>query len=39
MGIALFHEFDADVPQELKDRVDELREQIIAGEIETSPPS
>jgi basic membrane protein A len=39
VGIAPFHEFDADVPQELKDRVDELREQIIAGEIETSPPS
>jgi basic membrane protein A len=39
VGIAPFHEFDADVPQELKDRVDELREQIIAGDIETSPPS
>jgi len=37
VAIAPFHEFDDEVPQEVKDRVDELREQIIAGEIETSP--
>jgi basic membrane protein A and related proteins len=37
VGIAPFHEFDADVPQEVKDRLEELREQIIAGDIETSP--
>jgi basic membrane protein A and related proteins len=38
VAIAPFHEFDAEVPQEVKDRLEELREQIIAGEIETSPP-
>lgn len=37
VAIAPFHEFDADVPQEVKDRLEELREQIIAGEVETSP--
>ncbi len=37
VGIAPFHELDSDVPQEVKDRLEELREQIIAGEIETSP--
>jgi basic membrane protein A len=39
VGIAPFHEFDAQVPQELKDKVEELRQQIIDGEIETFPPS
>jgi basic membrane protein A and related proteins len=39
VGIAPFHEFDSQVPQELKDKVEELRQQIIDGEIETSPPS
>jgi basic membrane protein A len=39
VGIAPFHDFDSQVPQELKDKLDELREQIIGGEIETSPPS
>ena len=37
VDIAPFHEFDESVPQEVKDAVDELREQIIAGEIETRP--
>jgi basic membrane protein A len=38
-GVALapFHEFDGDVPQDLKDRVAELTQQIIDGEVETSP--
>jgi basic membrane protein A and related proteins len=39
VGIAPFHEFDSQVPQELKDKVEELRQQIIDGEIETFPPS
>ena len=39
VGIAPFHEFDDQVPQEVKDRVDELRQMIIDGEIETSPAS
>jgi basic membrane protein A len=37
VGIAPFHDFDESVPQEVKDRVDELRQQIIDGEIETAP--
>jgi basic membrane protein A and related proteins len=36
VGIAPFHEFDDQVPQEVKDRVDELRQMIIDGEIQTS---
>jgi basic membrane protein A and related proteins len=39
VGIAPFHDFDSQVPQELKDKVEELRQQIIDGEIETAPPS
>jgi basic membrane protein A len=39
VGIAPFHNFDDQVPQELKDRLDELKQQIIDGDIETSPPS
>jgi len=39
VGIAPFNEFDDEVPQEVKDRIEELREEIIAGEIETSPPA
>jgi basic membrane protein A and related proteins len=39
VGIAPFHEFDSQVPQELKDRLEELKQQIIDGDIETSPPS
>jgi basic membrane protein A len=37
-GVALapFHEFDDEVPQEVKDRIEELIEEIKAGEIETS---
>jgi basic membrane protein A len=33
VGIAPFHEFEDAVPQEIIDRVEELREQIISGEI------
>ncbi|QDC24052.1 BMP family ABC transporter substrate-binding protein [Georgenia yuyongxinii] len=33
VGLAPFHDFDAEVPQELKDAVTALQEQIIAGEI------
>lgn len=39
VGIAPFHEFDATVPQEVKDAVEELQQQIIAGDIETTPAS
>ncbi len=37
VGIAPFHEFDDAVPQEVKDRLEELRQGIIDGEIQTSP--
>jgi basic membrane protein A and related proteins len=38
-GVALapFHDFDADVPQEVKDELEAIREGIIAGEIEVAP--
>jgi len=39
VGIAPFHNFDDQVPQELKDRLDELKQQIIDGDIQTSPDS
>jgi basic membrane protein A len=37
VGLAPFHEFEDEVPQEVKDRIEELRQGIIDGEIETSP--
>jgi basic membrane protein A and related proteins len=37
VGIAPFNEFDDEVPQEVKDRLEELTQQIIDGEIVTSP--
>jgi basic membrane protein A len=37
VGIAPFNEFEEDVPDEVKDAVEELTEQIIAGELETRP--
>jgi basic membrane protein A len=33
VGIAPFHEFEDEVPQEIKDRLEELRQQIIDGEL------
>jgi basic membrane protein A and related proteins len=38
-GVALgdFNEFDDDVPQELKDRLEELRQGIIDGSVSVSP--
>jgi basic membrane protein A len=37
VGIAPFNEFEEEVPQELKDTLDDLRQQIIDGEIDTNP--
>jgi basic membrane protein A len=37
VGIAPFHEFEDAVPQEVKDAVEELQQQIIDGEVETTP--
>lgn len=39
VDIAPFHDFDGDVPQELKDRIDEIREAIISGEIVVETPN
>ena len=35
--IAPFHSFEDEVPQELKDQLDPIREQIIAGELAVTP--
>ncbi|MBN2622113.1 MAG: BMP family ABC transporter substrate-binding protein [Acidimicrobiales bacterium] len=37
VGIAPFHEFEDEVPDEVKERLEELRQGIIDGEIQTSP--
>ena len=34
VGLAPFHELDGEIPQELKDRLEELKQQIIDGEIQ-----
>ena len=39
VGIAPYHDFEDAVPQELKDEVDALREQIISGELVVESPS
>jgi len=36
VGIADFHEFDDDVPQELKDEIEQLRLDIISGSVSVS---
>ena len=36
VDLADFHEFDDAVPQEVKDRLEELRQQIIDGEVDPS---
>jgi basic membrane protein A len=37
VGIAPFNEFEDQIPQELKDTLDDLRQQIIDGDIDTNP--
>lgn len=39
VGLAEFHDFDGDVPQELKDRLAELEQQIIDGELTVESPN
>jgi basic membrane protein A len=34
VGLAPYHDLDSEIPQELKDRIEELKQQIIAGEIQ-----
>lgn len=37
VAIAPYHDFESEVPEELKSEIDELREGIIAGDISVSP--
>jgi basic membrane protein A len=37
VGLAPFHDFDSQVPQDLKDELDTVSQGIIAGDIATSP--
>lgn len=39
VGIAPFHDFDSKVPQELKDKVTQLQQDIIDGKITVDSPS
>ena len=37
VGLAEYHEWDDDIPQELKDRIEELRQGIIDGDVSVDP--
>lgn len=39
VGLGPFHEFDSEVPAELSERVEELRQQIISGELVVETPN
>ncbi|MFP5334780.1 MAG: BMP family protein [Actinomycetes bacterium] len=39
VGLAPFHDFEDEVPEELKAELDELRQQIIDGEVTVESPS
>ncbi len=39
VDLAPFHDFEEQVPQELKDQLDKIREEIISGEIVVESPS
>ena len=39
IGLAPFHDFDAEVPQELKDEITALQEQIVSGELVVESPN
>ena len=39
VGLAPFHDFEDDVPQELKDELTELQDAIIAGEVTVESPA
>jgi basic membrane protein A len=36
VGLADFHDFDSEIDQEVKDQIEELKQQIISGEIEVT---
>jgi basic membrane protein A len=37
VDIAEYHEFDAEIPQELKDKIEELKPGIIDGSVSVDP--
>jgi basic membrane protein A len=37
VGLADFHDFDSEIDQEVKDQIEELKQQIISGELEIKP--
>ena len=37
VGLAPYHDFDSEIPQELKDKIDELKQGIIDGSITITP--
>lgn len=39
VGLAPYHDYEDQVPQELKDKIEQLREQIISGELTVDSPS
>nr|WP_306238543.1 BMP family ABC transporter substrate-binding protein [Ornithinimicrobium sp. HY1745] len=39
VSLAPFHDFDAEVPQELKDKIAEYQEQIVSGELVVESPN
>ena len=39
VGLAPFHDHDGDVPPELKTKIDELKKQIISGELKVESPN
>ncbi len=39
IGLAPYHDFDAEVPAELKTKIDELKDQIISGELTVESPN
>jgi basic membrane protein A len=39
VGIAPYHDFEDEVPDELKQEIDDLRQQIIDGSLTVESPS
>ena len=39
VGLAPFHDFDSEVPQELKDQLEDYKQQIISGELTITTPN
>jgi basic membrane protein A len=37
VGLAPFHDFDSEIDQEVKDAIEDLKQQIVSGDIEVSP--